>query len=88
MAMLRCEAETVGFDASGELEDAIIEAKNELEMHLFLLSESDIQEAETLLELEAEQQPLPVARKLNAQREELAVRGMRARSRSPDMRFM
>jgi len=63
--------------------DAIVEAENEVEMHAFLLGESDVQEAEALLEIEAQRRPPLIAYRLRAQLDELSTRHRGARSRSP-----
>lgn len=60
-----------------DLESAIQDAENEVEMLTFLLGDSDAEEAEVLLEMEARRQPSPIAKKLRAQLQELVTRGGR-----------
>jgi len=59
---------------SGRLDVALEEAENELVMQACLMDESDVLEAEHLLEMEAQRQPPPVAARLRAHLAELAPR--------------
>ncbi|CAK0847142.1 unnamed protein product [Prorocentrum cordatum] len=54
-----------------ELAAALGDAENDVEMLVFLLDEADAGEAEALLGLEVQRQPLPVAKRLRAQMREL-----------------
>uniref|UniRef100_A0A7S4VLF9 Uncharacterized protein n=1 Tax=Alexandrium monilatum TaxID=311494 RepID=A0A7S4VLF9_9DINO len=81
LAILQVDAEMTRGGSGGDLSVAIQEAENELEMSAFLLD--DTGEVEGLLEMEAQQRPPAVARRLRELLAELTTRGQSQRRGPP-----